>query len=722
MNGMDASGFSGPTDRIVRLRDAARVRRVPGLRSDEGELLYLRGWLLSRDAPSGIERRARARAYELRHSTPVIDPDELVVGKPCYRTLSPEEHEELRALRENVAPAMPALGGQGSHMAIDYEKLLRHGIVGIRDEIRKRLTQVDPVNPRNLEQRHFYAACADALCGLAELTEVYAARAGRLADAEPDETRRSELRAISAACRRVPKLPARTFREAVQSVHFVTFCLQGLYQLGRPDRYLIDYYTRDLQDGIMTGDEAQELIDCLCMLYNEYVPDGLAAGLMVGGRNADGEDVSNELTRRFLESILHTRLIYPGIGLCWSGETPRDLLRRSAELLAEGCSHPALFNDEVITAGLRGYGLSPEEACEYIHSTCVEITPIASSAVWVASPYINLVQPLLDIVNEAGHAAADDADGDGAEPPSFDALKREYRQRLARVIRDAVTEQNRLQMERSRHGGDPLVSCFVRDCLARGRDVDEGGARYNWIMPSFVGMANLIDSFASIRELVYRREELSLADLAGVLAADFARHPELQAAVDTQVPKYGNDEDGVDELAGEITRWIVDELSGYTTYRGDRFVPSLFCWVMHERLGSATQATPDGRPAGFPLGDGSGPAQGRERKGPTASILSATKWDHRPFIGGIAVNMKFSRRLFRDETVDKLAALLETFLQRGGFEIQVNVVDAEVLRAAQTRPDAYRDLVVRVGGYSDYFVHLSPAMQEEVILRSEHGL
>jgi formate C-acetyltransferase len=706
---MVESVFPGPTDRIVRLREAARARHVPGLRSDEGELLYLRGWLASRDAPSAIERRGRSRAYELRHATPVIDPDELLVGKPCYRRLSPEEQEELQSLRATVATAMPALGGQGSHMAIDYEKLLQRGILGLQEEIRERQDRLDPAISADLERQHFYAACADALAGLTDLAEAYAACALRSAETESNESRRAELRNIAGVCSRVPALPARNFREAVQSVHFVTFCLQGLYQLGRPDRYLIGYYTQDIQDGIMTGEEAQELIDCLCLLYNEYVPEGLAAGLMVGGRDADGDDVSNPLTRRFLESIPHTGLIYPGIGLCWSAKTPKELLRRAAELLADGHSHPAIFNDQVITAGLRGYGVEPAEACAYIHSTCVEITPIASSAVWVASPYINLVQPLLDIVNDA-------------EPPSFNALKREYRDRLARVIREAATEQNRLQMERARHGGDPLVSCFVRDCLARGRDVDEGGARHNWIMPSFVGMANLIDSLAAIRELVYHRGELSLGELATVLEADFADHPALRASIDTQVPKYGNDDDEVDALAGEITRWIVEELRGYTTYRGDRFVPSLFCWVMHERLGSATQATPDGRPAGFPLGDGSGPAQGRERKGPTASVLSATKWDHRPFIGGIAVNMKFSRRMFEDQTVDKLAALLETFLQRGGFEIQINVVDADILRAAQAQPEAYRDLVVRVGGYSDYFVHLSPAMQEEVILRTEHDL
>jgi pyruvate-formate lyase len=277
-------------------------------------------------------------------------------------------------------------------------------------------------------------------------------------------------------------------------------------------------------------------------------------------------------------------------------------------------------------------------------------------------------------------------------------------------------------MERFHHGGDALVSCFVNDCLERGLDVDRGGARYNWIMPSFVGLANLVDSLAAIRARVFEERSLDWPLLREALASDYADREPLRLSLLNTVPKYGNDDDTVDELATEITGWIREELARYHTYRGDRFIPSLFCWIMHEQLGSVTPATPDGRKCGFPLGDGSGPAQGRERKGPTAAILSATKWEHAPFIGGIAVNTRFRRSLFTPSSVGKMTDLVRTFMTRGGFELQINSVDQETLRDARRRPEAYQDLVVRIGGYSDYFVKLRPAMQEELILRTEHRI
>jgi formate C-acetyltransferase len=275
-------------------------------------------------------------------------------------------------------------------------------------------------------------------------------------------------------------------------------------------------------------------------------------------------------------------------------------------------------------------------------------------------------------------------------------------------------------MNRSLHGGDPLVSCFVNDCLARGRDVDQGGARYNWIMPSFVGLSNLADSFMAIRQFVFEERLITLAELTEALRDDFIGHEALLQRIASRVAKYGNDDDDADAMVGIIACWIVEETEKHTTFRGDRFIPSLFCWVMHERLGSVTHASPDGRRRAFPLGDGSGPAQGRERRGPTASLLSSTKWRHEPFIGGIAVNLKLNRSLLGAQSQAVLAGLAKTYLQRGGFELQVNAVDGATLLKARDNPAAYGDLVVRVGGYSDYFVRLSPSMQDEVIARTEH--
>lgn len=698
------------TWRIQPLRQSALDQAPPGIRSRENQLNWYRGWLKNRDAASHLQRTAAAKAYMLHCAIPQINDYELIVGRPCYRQLTAQEQSELAAYEDLLAAAMPQTGGQASHMAIDYEKLLRLGIDGISKEIIAYQGQLDIADPQDLARHDFYQACLIALDGVAAYAKRYADFADEQADACTEQQRKAELRLIAARCRKVPLQSAETFSEALQSVHFVTFCLEGLYQLGRPDRYLLPYYEQDILQGIIDEDSAQELIDCLCLLFNMYIPQGLAAGLMVGGFDAGGQDVTNQLTALFIESIGHTRLSYPGIGLCVTPQTPDHILRQSCTLLAEGLSHPALFNDEVISRGLRGYGLSRAEACSYIHSTCVEITPIACSAVWVASPYINLIQPLLDLMAIPEHQV----------PGDFEAFLNGYRQSLQQIIRDSVIEQNRLQMARETFGGDPLVSCFVDDCLASGKDVDQGGARYNWIMPSFVGLANLADALVVIRELVYRQADLSMGQLQEILRVNFDGQEAFRQKLLKQIPKYGNDNDQADQLVTLLTSWIVEDVSCHQTWRGDRFIPSLFCWIMHEQLGSRTGATPDGRLAGFPLGDGSGPAQGRETEGPTASILSSTKWPHDAFIGGIAINLKFSRSSFQPASLEKMIALIRTFMARGGFELQLNVVDRETLLKAKKNPEQYRDLVVRVGGYSDYFIHLSPAMQEEVILRSEH--
>ena len=336
----------------------------------------------------------------------------------------------------------------------------------------------------------------------------------------------------------------------------------------------------------------------------------------------------------------------------------------------------------------------------------MEITPCSCSAVFVASPDHNLTQYLLDVME--------------ASPESFDALMEAYHARLAQRIREEVIDQNRIQMTRWHHGGWPLASCFVDDCLARGRDMDRGGALVNWVTPSFVGMANLVDSLEAVRMLVYNEKRYTMAEFLEILRKNFEGEEALRQEILRKLPHYGNCQSSVDSLIPTINGWIVEECARYTNYRGDKFIPSLFCWIMHEQLGKNTGATPDGRLAGQAFGDGSGPAQGREYQGPTASLLSATSWDHEPFLGGIAVNYKFDAKFFTGETRQKMKALLSAFLERGGFETQVNVVSAETLLAARKNPELYQDLVVRIGGYSDYFVRLSPRMQEEIIARTGH--
>ncbi|MBQ9783896.1 MAG: hypothetical protein IJW29_00140 [Clostridia bacterium] len=607
--------------------------------------------------------------------------------------------------------AKRAGSGQDSHMAIDYELVLSRGLRGIIARIEE--LELDCVP----ESRAFYASAKGCLLAVIAHAERYADHALHLAERESDPVRRDELLQIARICRRVPAEPASSFYEAVQSVHFISYCLSfnplrpwhQQFQLGHPDRYLLPYYERDLQSGAITRERAQLLLDCLGVQINMRVPRGLSSGYMVGGRSTDGKTVANDLTDMLMRVVDNVRLVYPAVGLCYHADMPECYLKTACEILSHGRSHPAIFNDDVITRGLCDYGVPEDEAHNYIHSTCVEITPVASSNVWVASPYVNMAQLLLDTMTR--------------EYESFDAHVSAIKAEIDRRIGGAFRYFSDCRRTRAENSINPLLSCLVNDCLSRGLDIENGGARYNWIMPSFVGMANLVDSLYAVKHLVYDEKEMTLCELKAILDADFEGNEPLRRRLLDGLPKYGNDCDEIDGYFSTFIDHIVAECRKHTPpFSEGRLIPSVFCWIKHEEFGRVTGATPDGRRAGFPLGDGSGPCQGREKRGPTASILSSTKWDHSALIGGVAVNMKFSKRSLGAKSTDVMAALVKTYLSRGGFEMQINVTDRDLLLRAQAEPEQYRDLIVRIGGYSDYFTKLSPQMQAEVILRTEHKI
>lgn len=710
-----------PTKRVQMLREAALAKTV--IRSNEPGLLWARSWMASAGEPWYIIRRGRLCGDILSGLTPIIDSGELIVGKYHPRELTADEREELANWGKYGARALPYTGGQSSHMAIDYDKLLHLGIKGVKEEIENYRAHLDPDSSVDMEKDAFYRACIIALDGVIDYANRYADHAEELCRSESNESRQLELREIAEICRKVPENPASTFWEAAQSAHFITFCLcagqrMSLFQLGRPDRYLWTFYQRDLADGKITQQKAQELLDCLCILFNEYTSRSLAVGFMVGGMDAHGNDVSNDLTRMFLETIPHTSMSYPGIGLCWNPNMPQDLLERSAEILAQGVTHPAIFNDPVIIKGMMDAGLPPAEACLYIHSTCVELSPIASSNVKVASPYINLIQALHDVLN-IGPAHSTGT----AKPPeysSFEELKSAIRSRLSEIFKQGIRTENMNFISRRYHGGYPLNSCFVNDCLRLGRDMDHGGARYNWVEPNFVGVANLADALAAIQKFVFEEKSMTFSEIAEAIRGNFDNQEGLRQMLLNRSPKYGNDDDEVDELATEIISWGVEECKKLRTYFDDMVHLGAFSWIVHENMGRNTAASIDGRLAGFPLSPAAGAAQGREKGGPTAVVKSTTKWNHSPMLGGTAVNLKFSKSKKSGDFPHKLSKLMEIFMHRGGMEIQINVVDKDTLLKAQKEPEKYQDLVVRIAGYSDYFVGLSKEMQEEVIMRSEH--
>ncbi|MBR0360190.1 MAG: hypothetical protein IIX21_03655 [Clostridia bacterium] len=597
-------------------------------------------------------------------------------------------------------------------MSIDYELVLNCGLNGIIKKIDEHLKVCDK------SKEIFYKTAKKCLSAVIKHSENYADEAIKQAGITTDKKRKAELLKIADVCRNVPQNPARNFYEAVQSVSFISYCLtmnplrlsrKQQFQLGHPDRYLLPFYLKDISDGAITREYAQLLLDCLGLQINMRVPNGLSCGYMVGGRDADNKIVQNELTDMCMQVVSDIRLVYPAVGLCHTAGMDEKYLKKACEILSYGCSHPAIFNDDIITKGLISYGVPENEARNYIHSTCVEITPVASSNVWVASLYTNMVQLLLDCLDR--------------EYENLNELLDSLFKKLDNIIKKNFEAENETRKIREKHSVNPLLSCLVNDCLDRGLDIEQGGAKYNWIMPSFVGMANLVDSLFALDEVIFKNKEFTISEFKSILDSNFDGYEGLRLRLLNTLPKYGNDIDEIDQYFEKITQHIISECRKYTCMHSNgRLIPSVFCWVMHEDFGRVTGATPDGRKSGFPLGDGSGPCQGREMNGPTASILSSTKWKHQEFIGGVAVNMKFSKQSLGENSVDTMASLIKTYLSRGGFEIQINVVDKTTLEDAVINPDNYRDLVVRIGGYSDYFVKLSVEMQQEVILRTEHTI
>ncbi|MCK5845397.1 MAG: hypothetical protein KAG97_11860, partial [Victivallales bacterium] len=506
------------------------------------------------------------------------------------------------------------------------------------------------------------------------------------------------------------------FRDAIQLAWFMiigTMIGDGISYVcpGMLDRH----FERYIEDSVEFEDEGLEILEAYYFLINDFVPSKGAYAIMVGGVDENGENVTNKLSFLCLEALRRTNLVYPTVGVCWHEKTPDALTDLAIELITNGYSTPAFFGDETIRKGLMKYGTSESEACDYQNSTCVEITPYGSSNVWVASPYFSLCAILMDAIGEI-------VKGECSRTKTYEEFVSAYFAKLADEIAKAAELQNQRRERRRLNNRNPLQSVMTRDCIERGRDIDDGGARYNWVECSFVGLANLVDSLKVLKEEVFNSGNFTLAEMKKLLDANFAENENVRMRFLNAHAKYGLNDSDVDSEVKRVVEFVSDECSKHKMLPDDsHFIPGTFCWVMHQRLGAECGATPDGRQAARPFADGAGPAQGREKLGPTAAINSVTSWDHSSLIGGSAFNMKFASSVFNSaESNEKLKQLILVFLRQGGFETQINVLKQGILKKAKADPEAYRDLVVRIGGYTDYFTKLSPQMQDEVMQRTEY--
>jgi len=676
------------------------------------QVIDARALALSEDRLSW-QRRVGLRTKARLESLPLIVDDlELLVGRLDLVNMAIDP-ERLDNARQYLA-AYPRPGGMTGHCALHLEPVLSVGIQGLIKTIR------DCLDGASGDAADTLQSYLDALAGLTALIE-HAEAAALSAAAVAPAWRRGELATMAAVCRRICLEPPQSFREAIQLIWLINLAVEygdsaGLICPGRLDRILRRFYDADLAAGRLDRESALQFLESYYLLINHFIDDGAAIAVMVGGTDAEGQDVTHELSYLCLEALRRTRLIYPTVGICWHDQTPRPLTRLAVELIAAGYATPAFFNDAVIRRGLEHYGLERAESWNYINSTCVEITPVGQSNVWVASPYISLCHHLQEEI----HAQA------AAEKPAvdFEQFLAAYFARLSDQITEAAAKQQSLRLNRYLYGRKPLQSVFTRDCIVRSRDLDDGGARINWVECSFVGLANLADSLVVIWAELFDNKTLNFAALKEILDADFAGNEQIRLRFLNKYPKYGNDDTVVDSLVARVAAHFSQACARHR-FSPDQspFIPGVFCWVMHEYLGSQCGATPDGRRKGAPFADGGGPAQGRELAGPTRSILSTTSWNHEQLIGGLAYNMKFTGNLFTSPpAVDNLEHLIVTCLKRGCFETQINVISRQKLEAAEQNPEQYRDLVVRIGGYTDYFTRLSPGMRREIIDRTEYVL
>ncbi len=678
---------------------------------------FLEGWAANENAPTARRRRSLAEAAELRAAQPVILDDELLAGHLYLPEYTPEEQARYDKLCDEFRMSNITLletGPRIDHLGLDFDKLLQKGVLGLLDEVRARRDALNLDDPdvypefEVLKQYDFYECCRVELEAVVDLQKRYAAHARELAQTA-SAPRREELLQMAATLDRVPAHPAQNFREAIQSVQFFLGTLFGLYPLNRPDRYLWEYYERDKASGMITQAEAQDLIDNFCLYVTDRVFSRAACGFLVGGQRVDGSLVENDLTYMFLTALDHIRMPDPNGALAVNAGTSDALLAYAAEVLSHGVTHPAFFNDDAIVQSLQEYGCSREDAVGYIHSTCAEISVPGRTRSHTTPFSVDLPRAL---------QATCEACGDAADK---ETLRRAYLEKIAAQLKQGGFRYMMRMLEASRNGNEPMrTSALVDDCLARGRSIYEGGERYTFLQPILIGFSTAVDSLIAIETLVFEQKKLSLSRFTEIVKSDFENEEELRQYLIHRLPHYGNSTPEADETAAWLAQGIRDIFEHVEMLGGKLMMPGTFSYISHATAGGNFGATYDGRKAHTSYSDGCGPVQGRDVNGPTALVLSMTSWDQSAFLGGMVVNVKFAPGHLTRQEASQFIAMLRVFMARGGIEMQVNVVDRKTLEDAREHPEQHADLIVRIGGFSDYFTRLTPVLQQEIIERTEY--
>lgn len=641
-----------------------------------------------------------------------------------------------------------------AHIAVDDERILAEGLGAYVDRTLDKLGRCDIATRDGLKKRLFYEAVLTSLGALQNFIRRYRDLAEKLAGRETDHRRKEELDLIAATCDHIASEPPQAFYQALQLAYFIQLVLQvesngHSMSLGRMDQYLYPYYAADRDAGRISPEFAMELLENVWIKLlsihkiRSWSHTRFSAGsplyqnVTIGGQTVDGRDAVNELSYLILRSVGETRLTQPNLSVRFHRGMNDDFLRECLLVVKKGFGMPAFNNDEIVIPSFMELGVEKEDAYNYSAIGCIEVgVPGKWGYRTTGKHFINFMRVFMASLNDGTDVVTGETffpgSGTLAEFTSMDDIFTAWKVQIREYARAGIAIDTAIDVVLEEEAPDILCSTFVDDCLERGKTIHEGGSKYDFVSGLQVGIANLGNSLAAIKKFVFEEQSISGADLWSALQSDFDG-PEgeaLRQKLLTQAPKFGNDDDYVDELVYRAYMAYIEELDQYRTIRhgrgpiGCRYYAGTSSISANVPSGAVVPATPDGRKAGTPLSEGCSPSGGTDVKGPTAVFQSIGKLPTDRILGGVLLNQKVSPALLvEDSSIDKLAALLRGFFSGlKGWHVQYNVVDRETLLDAQKHPENYRDLVVRVAGYSAFFNTLSPDTQNDIIARTEQEL
>lgn len=663
--------------------------------------------------------------------------------------------EEVRVFMETGVFGMEGkLNAGDAHLAVNYERILKDGLKGYEKRVKECKASLDLTDPDSIDKYCFYNAVLIVLKAVHNFANRYSVLAKDLAEKELNQKRKIELLEISRICSKVPYEPAETFKEAVQSVWFIQLILQiesngHSLSYGRFDQYMYPYYDRDIKNGTIKESEALELLTCLwikTLTINKVRSQAhtlssagspMYQNVTIAGQTTDKKDAVNDLSFLVLKSVAQTRLTQPNLTVRYHKNINKHFLDECVEVMRLGFGMPALNNDEIIIPSFMDWQVKEEDAYNYSAIGCVET---AVPGKWgyrcTGMSYINFPRMLLCTMNNGVDLTSNKRFTKGygyfTEMESYEELLKAWDKTIREITRYSVIVENVIDKASERDVPDILCSALTDDCIARGKTIKEGGAVYDFISGLQVGIANMADCLAAIKKLVYEEKKITRQELWDAILDDFSspKNKKIQEMLIREAPKYGNDDDYVDQLIVEAYDSYIEEIEKYPNTRYNRGPIGGIRYAGTSSIsanvgqGMSTMATPDGRNAFEPLAEGCSPAHNSDKNGPTAVFKSVSKLRTNKITGGVLLNQKMTpQMLSTEENRQKLELLIKTFFNRlHGYHVQYNIVSKETLIDAQKHPENHKDLIVRVAGYSAFFNVLSKKTQDDIIGRTEQSL